>query len=227
MTVTPLGIRVFRLFGNVRVSTEKAILVLSMFVMIPLLCLTTPSPSLAQAINGSVSGTVKERTGSVLSGAVAVFTNTKTGVETRVITNNDGIYHGFNLQPGTYDLQISAAGFSRGVKTGIVVNVGAQLTVDFVLKVATADQTVSVVGTEAGVDLESTALSYDVTGTTVRELPLNGRDFTSLATLQPSVSTLNGEATSSGSMRSGRGKALTISGNRPAANNFLFDGISM
>ena len=192
-----------------------------------LFCLATPS-LFGQAVGGSISGTVKETMGGVLPGSEAVFTNTKTGVTTKVLTNNDGIFHGVNLQPGTYDLQIAAAGFSEGLKKGIVLNVGAQLTVDFVLAVASTDQTISVsAGVQAGVDLESTSLSYDVTGTTVRELPLNGRDFTSLATLQPSVSTLNGEAASSGSMRSGRGKALSISGNRPAANNFLFDGISM
>lgn len=180
-----------------------------------------------QAVGGSISGTVKDASGGVLSGAAATLTNTKTGVVMKVETNGDGIFHGVNMQPGTYDLEIVAAGFSRGVKPAIVLNVGASVTVDFVLEIATANQTVSVTGTQAAVDLESSALSYDVTGTTVRELPLNGRDFTSLATLQPSVSTLNGQAGSSGSMRAGRGKALTISGNRPAANNFLFDGISM
>jgi hypothetical protein len=191
------------------------------------LCVGWNAPSFGQAVNGSISGTVKDETGSVVEGATAVFVNKSTGVQATSTTNGDGIFRGFNLQPGTYDLQISANGFSHGVRSGIVLNVGSDARVDFVLRVAVTDQTVSVVGNEAGVELESTTLSYDVNGTTVRELPLNGRDFTSLATLQPSVSTLNGQGASSGSMRAGRGKALTISGNRPAANNFLFDGISM
>jgi hypothetical protein len=181
----------------------------------------------AQTIGGQISGTVKDDQGGAIPGVTAVFTNTKTGVTTTVKTNNDGVFRAPNLLPGTYDLKVTDTGFSNGVKAGIVVNVGADLTVDFALKIASVDQNVTVTGTEASVDLASSTLSYDVNATTMRELPLNGRDFTSLGTLNPSVSTLNGEASSSGSMRSGRGKALTISGNRPAANNFLFDGISM
>src|SRR5579862_72183 len=226
MTAIAPRVRVFgesEFVTTVRIKTSNLLPI----VILALACLMTSLSVFGQAVNGSISGTIKDTTGSVLPGASAKFRNQQTGVVTRVTTNDDGIFHGLNLQPGVYDLTVSADGFSQGVKDGITVNVGAQLTVDFSLKVASADQTISVTGTEAGVDLESTTMSYDVTGTTVRELPLNGRDFTSLATLQPSVSTLNGQQASTGSMRAGRGKALTIAGNRPAANNFLFDGISM
>ena len=190
-------------------------------------CLGLANSAAAQAVGGTISGTVKDIQGAVLTNAEAVFTNAANGVTTTVQTNNDGLFRAANLQPGTYNLKITFSGFSTGVKSGIDLNVGANVTVDFILKVASADQDVTVTGMQASVDLASSTLSYDVTGTTIRELPLNGRDFTSLATLNPSVSTLNGEAASSGSMRSGRGKALSVSGSRPAANNFLFDGISM
>jgi hypothetical protein len=103
--------------------------------------------------------------------------------------------------------------------------VGADLTVDFDLKVASVDQNITVTGSEASVDLSTSSLSYDVPGPTIRELPLNGRDFTSLATLQPGVSVINNAP--AGSARTGLGRALTISGQRPAANNFLQDGISL
>jgi Carboxypeptidase regulatory-like domain/TonB dependent receptor/TonB-dependent Receptor Plug Domain len=181
----------------------------------------------AQTMGGSISGTVKDTQGGAIPGVAAVFTNSTTGVTTPVQTNQAGLYRASNLQPGTYNLRVTIAGFSTGIKNGIVLNVGGDLTVDFTLGVAGVDQNITVTGTQAGVDLTTSSLSYDVNSTAMRELPLNGRDFTSLATLNPSVSTLNGEAASAGSMRSGRGKALTISGNRPAANNFLFDGISM
>ncbi len=227
--MNPIGNRIRVLRESLRTNACKCKRTVDIYVrvMCLVLCICAGVPSFTQAVNGSISGTVKDETGGVVEGATAVFTNKGTGVQATSTTNGDGMFHGFNLQPGTYDLQISANGFSRGVRAGITLNVGAEARVDFILKVAATDQTISVVGNEAGVDLESTTLSYDVNGTTVRELPLNGRDFTSLATLQPSVTTLNGQGASSGSMRAGRGKALTISGNRPAANNFLFDGISM
>ena len=188
MTAIGKCIRVLRARTTASRSDRKGWLAPIVLFVTLLANVVTAAPLFSQAINGSISGTVTETTGSVLTGAAAVITNEKTGIHTRLTTNSVGIYHAFNLQPGVYDLQVSASGFSLGIKNGIVVNVGSELTVDFVLTVASADQSVSVVGTEAGVDLESTTLSYEVTATTVRELPLNGRDFTSLATLQPSVS---------------------------------------
>jgi hypothetical protein len=221
-----LGVFVFGLMTLVQ-SRALRIRLTSLSVAVVFCCLGLTNYALAQAVGGTIAGTVKDVQGGVLPEAVAVFTNTNTGVRTTVQTNGDGLYRASNLQPGPYDVKITFSGFSTGVKSGVVLNVGANVTIDFTLQVATADQNVTVAGTEASVDLASSTLSYDVTGTTIRELPLNGRDFTSLATLNPSVSTLNGEASSSGSMRSGRGKALSVSGSRPAANNFLFDGISM
>jgi len=134
---------------------------------------------------------VKDKQGSAISDVTAVFTNTKTGVTTTVQTNHDGLYRGSNLQPGVYDLKVTIAGFSTGIKTNITLNVGGDLTVDFDLKVASVDQNITVTGSEASVDLSTSSLSYDVPGPTIRELPLNGRDFTSLATLQPGVSVIN------------------------------------
>jgi hypothetical protein len=179
----------------------------------------------AQEVGGTITGTVQDNQGGALPDASAVLTNTKTGVATTVQTNHDGVYRAQNLQPGTYDLKVTISGFSTGVKAGIVLNVGAALTVDFALKVAGVDQNVTVTGMEASVDLATSSLSYDVPATTIRELPLNGRDFTSLATLQPGVSVINGAP--AGSARTGFGHALTISGQRPATNNFLEDGISL
>ena len=91
------------------------------------------------------------------------FTNTKTGVTTTVQTNHDGLYRGSNLQPGVYDLKVTIAGFSTGIKTNITLNVGADLTVDFDLKVASVDQNVTVTGSEASVDLSTSSLSYPST----------------------------------------------------------------
>jgi len=188
-------------------------------------CLVMTGRATAQAVGGSISGTVKDIQGGAIADVTAVMTNVKTGITTTVQTNHDGLYRGSNLQPGVYNLKVTLPGFSTGVKPNITLNVGADLTIDFELTVASLDQSVTVTGTEASVDLSSSSISYDVPATTIRELPLNGRDFTSLATLQPGVSVINGAP--SGSARTGFGRALTISGQRPAANNFLEDGISL
>ncbi len=135
-------------------------------------CLGTTSRTIAQEIGGSISGTVKDKQGGAISDVTAIFTNTKTGVTTTVHTNRDGLYRGSNLQPGVYDLKVTFAGFSTGIKNNITLNVGADLTVDFDLKVASLDQNITVTGSEASVDLSTSSLSYDVPGPTIRELPV-------------------------------------------------------
>jgi len=188
-------------------------------------CVFVSNHAAAQAVGGAISGTVKDVTGGAIENVTAVITNARTGVKTTVQTNHDGLFRGSNLQPGIYDLRVTFPGFSSGVKPNITLNVGAEVTVDFALTLATVDQNITVTGTEASVDLGTSSISYDVTATTIRELPLNGRDFTSLATLNPGVSVINGAG--AGSARTGFGKALTISGQRPATNNILEDGISL
>ncbi len=202
-------------------DTQKIILGIAALVG----CAAMAGHAAAQAVGGTIAGTVKEASGAMLPNATAVFTNSLTGVTTTVETNQDGLYRGSNLQPGVYDLKVTSAGFSTGVKTNINLTVGADLTVDFSLNVASVEQNVTVTGTEASVDLASSSLSYDVPGSSIRELPLNGRDFTALATLEPGVSVIN--AAPSGSARTGFGRALTFSGQRPSTNNYLEDGISL
>src|SRR5438876_6457835 len=112
-------------------------------------CLGVAARATAQAVGGSISGTVKDVQGAAIPDVTAVFTNTKTGVTTTVQTNHDGLYRGSNLQPGVYDLKVTIAGFSTGIKTNITLNVGADLIIDFDLKVASVDQNITVTGSEA------------------------------------------------------------------------------
>jgi len=89
-----------------------------------------------QTIGGAISGTVKDQQGSVMPGATARFTNVETGVTTAVLSNSSGSYRATNLQPGHYDLTISLPGFARGMQKNFTLTVGAELVIDFTLKVA-------------------------------------------------------------------------------------------
>jgi hypothetical protein len=172
---------------------------------------------------GAITGSVKDSTGGVLPLALAKFTNTATGVTGTTVTNQDGLYRATNLQPGHYRLEVSAPGLATGVRPDIVLTVGAELTIDFVLNPAAVAGQMEVKEEISGIDTVGSSLSYAVGGTTIRELPLNGRDFTSLAVLQPGVTSIG----TLGGMRAGYGNKLSISGTRPSTNNFLFDGVSM
>src|SRR4029077_6183164 len=101
-----------------------------------------------------------------------------------------GFYSAPNLLPGTYEVSASATGFSTEVQTGLTLTVGAEQALNFTLQVGQVTQTVQVTGEAPIVELASSSISAVVNSNTVVELPLNGRDWTQLAALQPSVNTL-------------------------------------
>jgi outer membrane receptor protein involved in Fe transport len=196
------------------------------------LMVTTPfSVALrAQVAGGTLSGTITDPTGREVPQAQIVVKNVATGVERTVTTNTDGFYTAVNLLSGEYQVTISAAGFNTEVKTGIIMNVGAQQTFDLALHVGTVSHTVKVTTDAPAVQLTSSEISATVNATTVRELPLNGRSWTDLAALQPGVDTIQTQpsfATGSDRGNRGFGQQLTISGARPQQNNYRLDGVSL
>src|SRR5262249_20173537 len=125
----------------------------------------------------------------------------------------------------------SAAGFTTEVRKGISITVGTQQAFDVSLRVGSAAKTVVEVTTEASaVQLASSEISAVVNATTVRELPLNGRSWTDLATLQAGVEAIQTQPSfETGADRGNRGfgQQLAISGARPQQNNYRLDGASM
>ena len=112
---------------------------------------------------------------------------------------------------------------ATGQRRNVAVNVGSEITVEFQLAISSVTQTVDV-QSEAGIDLVASTVNRTVEGTTIREIPLNGRDWTQLATLQPGISSIG---SGGGAGRDGSGVKLTVSGARPTENNFRLDGISL
>jgi hypothetical protein len=188
-------------------------------------------PTRAQVAGATLSGTITDPSGSVVVQAALAVTNVATGVITRVTTNSDGFYIAANLLPGEYVVTISAPGFNTEERRGIVLTVGAQQAFDLALHVAGATKEMIVVTAEApAVQLNSSDISAVVNATTVRELPLNGRSWTDLATLQPGVNRIQTQPDfSAGTDRGNRGfgQQLTISGARPQQNNYRLDGVSL
>jgi len=209
-----------------RISTGYA-------VCLALLILTilSSAPSSAQVTGATLSGTITDSSGGVLPNSQLVITNVATGVTTRVTTNSDGFYTAANLLPGEYNVTISAKGYTTEERTGISLTVAAQQVFDLTLRVGSATTEVMVVTAEApAVQLNSSDISAVVNATTVRELPLNGRSWTDLATLQPGVNRIQTQPDfAQGTDRGNRGfgQQLTISGARPQQNNYRLDGVSL
>jgi outer membrane receptor protein involved in Fe transport len=181
------------------------------------------------AISGTINGTISDPSGGVVPNAQVVVTNTGTQIATRVTTNAQGFYTAPNLPAGTYQVAASAPGFSSSLAGGIDLTVGAQQTVNLALRVGQTSQTVEVTGAAPTVELTSSTLSEVVTGPEVRELPLNGRSWTDLATLEPGVNAVRTQPAVTTSDRASRGwgAVITVSGNRPTQNNYMLNGVSL
>jgi len=146
-----------------------------------------PVPLSAQMVGGTLSGTVSDQSGGVVPQAAISVKNVATGITRTSTTSAAGFYSVPNLLPGTYEIKASARGFSTEVQTGVTLTVGEQQVLNFTLRVGQTSQTVAVTTEAPNVELASSSISAVVNSTTVRELPLNGRSWTDLATLQPGV----------------------------------------
>ena len=199
-------------------------------VAFSLLSPVTPLIMHAQVAGGTILGTVKDPSGRVIADVHIVMENVATGVSRDVVTNEEGFYSAPNLLPGTYELTFSAKGFKTEVHRGIILTVGASVSMDQVLRVGSVTEKVMVQSEVPAVQLSSSDISAVVNAATVRELPLNGRSWTDLAQLQPGVSAIHTQPDfSAGTDRGNRGfgQQLTISGARPQQNNYRLDGVSL
>jgi hypothetical protein len=203
--------------------------VVGLILLLVVTAISVP-PVHAQAVGGTIQGTTTDATGAVVAGVKVSILNLDTNTSTMVDTNSSGFYAAPNLLPGTYELSASAGGFSTTVLKNIDVAVGDQLTVNLTLRVGAVSEKVEVAALPPQVDLSSSTMSNQVDSVTVRELPLNGRDWTQLATLETGVSSVHTQfALTSGANRGNRGfgTQLTISGGRPGQNNYRLDGVSI
>jgi hypothetical protein len=187
-------------------------------------------PLHGQVAGGTIQGSVSDSSGRVVAEAQVSIKNLATGVVTLVEDNDQGLYTAPNLVPGTYEVSCVAKGFATSVYGDVPLSVGAQQRLDFVLKPGTIKEVLVVQDTPPLIDLASSTMSNVVDQTTVRELPLNGRDWTQLATLETGVTAVHtqvGLTTGPDRGNRGFGQQLTISGGRPAQNNYRLDGVSI
>jgi hypothetical protein len=193
-------------------------------------CLMVSLPLRAQVTGATLTGTVTDASGAVIPNAQISAKNTATSVTRDVTSDAAGFYLIPNLLPGPYEVKVTAGGFSTVVQSNITLAVGAQQQLNFPMKVGQTTQTVQVTEAAPQIELTSSTLSGQIESQTVRELPLNGRDWTSLATLTPGVSVVSTQLPfEAGALRGNRGfgTELTISGGRPTQNNYRLDGLSI
>ncbi|MGH9680050.1 MAG: carboxypeptidase-like regulatory domain-containing protein, partial [Candidatus Acidiferrales bacterium] len=213
--------------GKILKSKRSLVLTSALIVLANLLFFS--GQTLAQVSGATLTGTVKDPSGAFIPKARVLITNVATGVTRSLDTDTAGLYSAPNLAPGGYEVKVSAPGFATLNRKGITLTVGAQQALDFTMQVGQATQSVEVVGEAPMVDVVSSTIQAQVNSTTVRELPLNGRSWTDLGSLQPGVSQPNTQMpfTASGRGQRGFGTQVAISGNRPDQNNYRLDGLNV
>jgi Carboxypeptidase regulatory-like domain len=194
------------------------------------LALFSATPTRAQVSGATLSGLVTDENGGPVPDANVTVKNLGTGVARDLKTNADGFYSAPNLIPGTYEVRVTAKGFQTLVQKEITLNVGAQQSLNLSLKVGQLTQTVEVSAAPPEVQTTSSTISDTVDSHTMRELPLNGRDWTSLATLEPGVSSIPNQVGTGFSANKGNrgfGNQLSDSGHRANENTYRVNGLSI
>lgn len=192
-------------------------------------CILFATQVRAQVAGATLSGTVNDPSGAVVPNAQVAAKNTATGITRTATSDSAGFYSIPNLLPGTYEVTVTASGFSTAVQSNIELAVGAQQQLNVQMQIGQTTTKVEVTGAAPAVQLQSSTLSGEVESQTVRELPLNGRDWTQLITLQPGADRIETQMSYDTSARGNRGfgSEYTISGGRTTFNNYRIDGISV
>ena len=180
----------------------------------------------AQVVGATLSGTVRDATGAALSGATVTVRQQETGATRTLTTGADGRYAAPSVPVGDYTVTASHDGFAAQERTGISLVVAQSLVVDFVLTVDSVHTDVVVQAESTGVNTTSQQTSGLIDERAVKELPLNGRSYDELLTLNPATVNYTGERSGGiGTSNSSVGNMFSVSGRRPQDNLFLLNGI--
>jgi hypothetical protein len=194
------------------------------------LCAALGPSAFAQVAGGTISGTVTDPSSAPVPGATVTILNEAMGVTRELTTNDHGFYRAPNLLPGPYQVTTSLSGFTTVVEK-LELRVGGEAVVNAQLRAHEVKEVVEVESRAPAVDQGTSTLGATVEGTTIRELPLNGRDWTQLATLEPGTHTVDTQTPSllgnTGRINRGWGTQITVAGARPQQNNYRLDGVSI
>ena len=183
----------------------------------------------AQLAGATLSGQVLDPSGAVVVAASLVIKNNATGEVRTATTNAKGLYSAQSLQPGIYSITVSAPGFATHVEQSVELTVGATREIDLSLIPGQVTERVDVNAGTNDVEADTSVMSATVGQKSIVDLPLNGRDWTQLATLQPGVASVRPQQPTTGNSNRGvrgYGNQLASNGHSPYENTYRLDGIN-
>jgi Carboxypeptidase regulatory-like domain/TonB-dependent Receptor Plug Domain len=196
---------------------QKLLAALFAFLFLPFSILAN-----GQELAATLTGRATDPSGAAIPGAtVVVAQNGVNGVSRTVRTDAHGSYTVTNLAAGNYNVTVTAPGFETYTAKDVTLNVAQTRSVDTQLTVGGANQTVTVQSNTVSIDTETSALAGTISGTQVRELQLNNRNFEQLVTLQPGVVSGLPDEVGFGLNNT---SSVAVNGVRDTANNWTVDG---
>src|SRR6202790_1814932 len=182
------------------------------------------APARAQTFRGTILGIVTDATGAAVPGATVTVRNVDTGLLRKTETQADGGYRVPELPIGTYDVTVEKADFQTAVTSGVRVDVAAERHVDTALKTGQIKEQITVSGEALPlIEITNATLGGTLTQESVKDLPINGRDYTKLIYLNPGVAGSPDQISDS----PGSFGEFSMNGARGRSNNYLLDGTDM
>ncbi len=176
----------------------------------------------AQAPEGRIVGTVFDQSGGAVPGASVTLESQNTGVIRTAVTGEEGTYAFGSLNPGVYRLTVEMTGFSKAVHSDIGVLVAQVVRLDPRLTIGETGTSIEVQGGAALIDTDTSDVSTVLIEEQVKGIPLNGREFSQLATLMPGV---RPQGTTGGALITQFATAVQVGGTSEGKNSYSFDGV--
>ncbi|MGH9730623.1 MAG: carboxypeptidase-like regulatory domain-containing protein, partial [Candidatus Acidiferrales bacterium] len=188
---------------------RKLSICLTMFLLV----FTLTRMAFGQGANqGSIQGTITDQSGAAVPGVNLKATNAQTGISFATASDADGLYTFLVVPVGTYTIVAEKSGLATVTQENVIVTVGARLTLDLSMPLASQQSTVTVSGQAPIVETTKSAVNSTVNERSIEDLPTNGRNFINFVLLTPGVTTDN------------RGGDISFAGQRGTLNSLIVDG---
>ena len=195
----------------------------SICVLSALVLATVPSASRAQDVTASIIGSVQDASGAAVREATITVISRDTGATRIVMTDDSGNYRALSLPIGPQELKVEKQGFKTVLRTGVSLAVAQQAVVNFRLELGEVVQQVTVSAEASVVNVTTADVSGMVGEREIKDLPLNGRSFDELITLNPGA--INYDAMKSPNTATSNGNTFSVDGRRTTENLFLLNGV--
>ncbi|WP_353072645.1 TonB-dependent receptor [Tunturiibacter gelidoferens] len=195
----------------------------SVFLSVSLLLATAAN---AQIVGGTISGIVTDPAGAVVPDAQITIRNQETGGERHLISDAAGAYAAPSIPVGVYAISVVREGFAPQTRAGISLTVGQAKRIDLTVHPGNVTEQITVTDVPSSINLSTQQISGLVNERQIKDLPLNGRSYDQLITLNPAAVNYTAQRSGSvGTSNSSVGSMFAISGRRPQDNLYLLNGV--